>query len=534
MSATIPPKIESALAEIRRGDLRKAQALSEEVLAQNPNEPNALQVLGIVAWREARLAEARVFYERANAAAPNHAPILNSLGVICRDLGDLPSSRLTLERAVKAQPDFSEAWVNLGLTLAALGADAKAAFQEAISRNPGDGAILAKYAHYLESRHELSQARDFAWRAIAAYPSNFLALSTLVSVDTTMGAYESALVLCDRALAIPDLTPTNRAVLHGKRARVLEKLHRFEDSFTESDAANKIMRALWRDTMEKAVGPRSPSSLARLEAFARAAPRALWPSPGQTPDKQPVFLVGFPRSGTTMLDQILSTFKSVCVIEEKENIADAWMEILVAPDGLDRWARMGPADAERLREAYWRRAQPHMPSGARLVIDKLPLDTALLGLIHFLFPDSRIIFALRDPRDVILSCFQQTFGMNAAMYQFLDLQTAATYYDQVMRLGALWRDKLPLAVHEVRYEKVVADFDAEIRALLLFLDLPWSDDLRRFHETALKRVIRTPSAKQVIQPLYDSSVGKWRKFEKELAPVRALLDPWAERFGYQV
>ena len=167
------------------------------------------------------------------------------------------------------------------------------------------------------------------------------------------------------------------------------------------------------------------------------------------------------------------------------------------------------------------------------MIDKLPLDTALLGLIHFLFPGARIIFALRDPRDVVLSCFQQNFGMNAAMYQFLDLNSAAAYYDQVMRLGLLWREKLPLKVHVVRYESIVSDFEREVSALLTFLDLPWSDDLRNFHETARKRTIRTPSARQVIQPLYASSSGKWRNYETELAPVRAVLDPWARRFGYE-
>jgi tetratricopeptide (TPR) repeat protein len=523
---------EAMLAAIRAGELVTAKALAEKILVQRPSEPNALQALGFVLWREGRLAAAKGAFERANAAAPNNPAILNSLGVLRRESGDLPSSRAALEAAVRCQPDFVDAWHNLGSTLAALGEDARLAFDKAIALSPRHAAALGKYAHYLETRHEVGPARAMAERALAIDSENFLALSALTSLELRARSFETAVQLADRLLANPKTTPTNRAVIHGKRARALEKLSRYAESFADSAAANAIMSKLRGAAMDTAVGPRSPATLTRLEAFACKAPLSLWSGAPAPSRASPVFMVGFPRSGTTMLDQILSTFDRVCVMEEKENIADAWLEFLVAPDGLDRWSRMGAADIERLRVAYWRRAERHINKNSQLVIDKLPLDTALLGLIHFLFPDAKIIFALRDPRDVVLSCFQQTFGINASMVQFLDLETAAAYYDQVMRLGALWRDRLPLNVHEIRYEKVVTEFDAEIGALLHFLGLPWSDDLRRFHETARKRTIRTPSATQVIEPLYASAVGKWRHYEKELAPVRALLDPWAQRFGY--
>jgi tetratricopeptide (TPR) repeat protein len=526
-------KIDAALTALRQGDYLSARSISTEILALNPHEPNALQALGVIAWQEGRMPEARTYFERANASAPNHPPILNSLGVIYHEIGELLASRSMLERAVGMQPDFAEAWHNLGTTLASLGLDAREAFNKAIAVQPGNSAALAKLAHYLEARHELEAARRFADQALSLDPKNYLAIVTLINLALRAGSNQDALSLIDRALSTAEITPTNRAILLSKRASALDRLSRFSESFEASAAANAMMREARGKSVEKAVGPRSPATLQRLEEFARAAPASMWRRSAADSAKSPVFLVGFPRSGTTMLDQILSTVDSVTVLEEKENIVDAWMEILMQPGGLEHWKAMGPEDAERLVAAYWRRALTHIRGEPRLIVDKLPLDTALLGIIHFLFPTAKIIFAVRDPRDVVLSCFQQMFGLNSAMLQFLDLTAAASYYDQVMRLGVIWREKLPLDVLEVRYERIVVNFDAEVGALLEFLDLPWSGGLRNFHQTALKRTIRTPSATQVVQPLYDSALGKWRNYEREIAPVRGLLDPWARRFGYE-
>lgn len=156
----------------------------------------------------------------------------------------------------------------------------------------------------------------------------------------------------------------------------------------------------------------------------------------------------------------------------------------------------------------------------------------LLPLIHLLFPNAKIIFALRDPRDVVTSCFTQQFLLNAAMFQFLSLETTARYYDAVMRLAETARARLPLDLHVVRYEDLVADFDSEVASLLRFLDLPWDERVHGFHDTARSRLIRTPSAAQVRQPLYASSVARWRRYERQLEPVLPKLKPWLEAYGY--
>jgi tetratricopeptide (TPR) repeat protein len=533
---TNPPvaTVESAMAAVRAGDFPRALAFAEALLSRKPNDPNALQIVGLIRGREGKTAEALDAFLKADRAAPNQAPILNSIGALARERGDLQTSRAALERAVTLSPAMLEARMNFAVTLAAMGrrAEADSSFRKALEIGPKSAEAHGRYARFLEETHELDRARTVAERALGLDPKNAVAILTLIDLDGRVGAHDRALLRAEAASSMNIGGAVNRAMLLGGAARALEKLGRHSEAFAKFAEANATLMAHYAPAYANVVGPRSPTTLARLESFASATNYASWTQHEDLAGEDPVFFLGFPRSGTTLLDQVLSSAEGVTVLEEKENIADAWLELVLAPGGLDRWASLSREDVLRFREAYWTRARAHLPAKARLVIDKLPLDTALLGLIHRLFPNAKIIFALRDPRDCVLSAFQQTFGMNAAMFQFLDLETAARYYDQVMRLGALWREKLPLRLHAVRYESVVADFETEIRALLAFLDLPWTDSIRNFHETAKRRTIRTPSARQVVQPLYAASVAKWRRYEAELAPIRPLLDPWAKRFGY--
>ncbi len=167
----------------------------------------------------------------------------------------------------------------------------------------------------------------------------------------------------------------------------------------------------------------------------------------------------------------------------------------------------------------------------RIVVDKLPLHTANLPLIAKLFPKAAILFALRDPRDVVFSCFRRLFRINAAMYEFLTLEGAAHFYDQVMTIAEICRARAPLRLMEVRHEQVVADFDAQIGEVLAFIGADWDPGVRGFAERA-RAALRTPSDPQVARGLNAQGVGQWRRYQTELEPIRTILAPWVSRFGY--
>jgi hypothetical protein len=201
--------------------------------------------------------------------------------------------------------------------------------------------------------------------------------------------------------------------------------------------------------------------------------------------------------------------------------------------GLERLAHLAPPDAERLRAAYWREVAAHRVDVSGCVfLDKAPAGTLYLPLIAKLFPQARVLFALRDPRDVVLSCFRSSFQMNALTYAFTDLVTAAQCYAACMTMADAYRRILPLTLREVRYERLADDFEGELGAIAQFLGLEVTPGMLDVASTAARRGVRTPSAPQVRAGLNRQGIGRWRPYAEPLAPVMPVLAPWIERFGY--
>lgn len=529
------PSFEAAASAARRKDYALALDIATRLLVRNPKDANALQVIGFVYGKQGRHQEALAAFQRADAIAPNQAPILNSIGAMLRERGDLAGARAALEKALRLNPSLIEALYGLAGALTELGERdlARQSYENAVRLNPRNAEAIGKLARFLEEDHKIDDARAAAERALAIDPQNANAHITLAAIDAREGKHAAVFDRVTPLLRTGREGPINRATLCGALARALEKLKRYDESFSASAEANSVLHAHYAEQIAQRLSPLSPANIDRLIAHFEHADAGAW-TKHDFAEPSPVFLVGFPRSGTTLLDQILSSHSGVAVLEEKDTLYDAAVDVVLAEGGLERLASLSREEVDRFRSAYWGRVRSHLPAGAdgKRVIDKAPLNTALLCLVYRLFPDAKIIFALRDPRDAVLSCFQQTFGLNVAMYQFLKLDTAARYYDLVMRLGSVYREKLPLRVHEIRYENVVSDLKAELAPLLAFLGIKWNDQMERYYETARERVIRTPSAKQVIEKPYQSSIGKWRHYEKQMQPVLPTLEPWVRAFEY--
>jgi tetratricopeptide (TPR) repeat protein len=246
--------------------------------------------------------------------------------------------------------------------------------------------------------------------------------------------------------------------------------------------------------------------------------------------RSPVFLVGFPRSGTTLLDTFLMGHPGTEVLEEFHMLGAAETVLGNVAHLPDR----SPAQLEQARGAYFAELDRHLDPGfSGLVIDKLPLNMLGLPVIHSLFPDARIIFAQRHPCDCVLSGFMQSFALNDAMACFLTIEGAAGLYDAAMRMFSASRDALPLPAHTIAYETLIDDPERTLQPLIEFLGLDWRPELLDHRSTAKARgAIITPSYDQVVQPLSKSPSGRWRRYREQLAPVLPVLLPWAERLGY--
>jgi hypothetical protein len=246
-----------------------------------------------------------------------------------------------------------------------------------------------------------------------------------------------------------------------------------------------------------------------------------------------VFLVGFPRSGTTLLEQVLAAHPDVVAMEERTCLVDSAKEFFGSNTDLDRLAGLSGAELEPWRQAYWKRvAEAGITPSKRVFLDKMPLNAVFLPLIAKLFPSAKILFALRDPRDVVLSCFRRRFAMNAGMYEFTSLETTCAYYGAVMRLTQVYREKLAMEVFEARHESLLADFESEARRLCDFLGVEFNDEMRGFGARARGQNIDTPSSAQVARGLSVSGLAQWQRYRPQMETVLPWLAPFVSQFGY--
>ena len=312
--------------------------------------------------------------------------------------------------------------------------------------------------------------------------------------------------------ALDDLGEYPAAFKRFEQAGVLE---------SDSPGARRLDRdAAWRE----------------IDEYTALTERGVVPSPPHDDDLPvPTFLVGFPRSGTTMLGQILAAHPKIVTADERPMLRDTEREIgkrfggykpEILPD-------LKPADVARARAFYWQRAEviAQRPLGGLTFIDKLPLNIKAVPLINLLFPEARLLVALRDPRDVCLSCFMQEFALNVGMVNFLSWGRTAAYYAKVMGFWLHLRDKTTLAVAEVKYEGTVGNLEAQARRLLHFLDLEWDERVLAFHRQAA--VVGTPSSAAVAEPVHRGAVGRWKNYREPLRRVEGILSRFIEAFGYE-
>jgi hypothetical protein len=261
-----------------------------------------------------------------------------------------------------------------------------------------------------------------------------------------------------------------------------------------------------------------------------------WPAspPGSRPS--PVFLVGFPRSGTTLMDTMLDAHPAIEVLEEESMLAQVIQETeKLAGEYPGCLLKLSTTDIARLRDVYWREADARNSGEGRLLLDKNPFQSSHAGLIRLLFPDARFIFALRHPCDVVLSCFMQAFGNNAAYENFRDLASTASVYGMVMDLWAIHQRQLGPDVYTLRYESLVEDKRGEMKRLLGFLGLDWVEAMEDHTRQAKKRGrIYTPSYHQVIKPVYRDALGRWQRYRKHFGSALETLAPYVEGFGYSL
>lgn len=459
------------------------------------------------------------------------------VGMACllRQQGRLRDAILHCDAALRADPTCVEAWLERGFVLNAGGSFAAATecYQQVLVRDPNNADAHAGMAAMAARDGDGERARQHGRAALAIAPGNSIAAAALATVELEAGNATEACAIIRPLVTEPDIPSPERIHLLTTYGDALARTGAADQAYAAYSTAQQHFAKLHQPPAGTYEGHRG--LIERITAELNAAPHAAWastaaPVPGAA--QRHIFLLGYPRSGTTLVENVLASLPAVTALEERPTLVEGDRAFLAQAGGITNLAQLPPNELAPYASAYWEkvRAAGIDPTGQTFV-DMDPLKATRLPLIARLFPQARILIMRRDPRDVVLSCFRNSFALTSAALEFTSLERTARHYDAMMQLIELAQDRLPLAFHAVDYHALVRDFDGTTRSLCEFIDLPWDASLRRFDRTARERGVATASASQVRRGLYDGR-GQWEPFAKHFEPVLPILQPWIEKFGY--
>jgi tetratricopeptide (TPR) repeat protein len=477
-----------------------------------PRSADALNNLGSALIKLGLLAEAEQCFRQAIELKPDDAEAYCHLGIALRGRGENAESEVWLRRALKLNPKHVEARVNLGVTLVALGRlrEARARFQKILKAAPrhADAFYLLGHIARLEGRFDEAEARFK--RVLEINPKRPNAWAALVGTRKMTSA-DSAWLQGAEEIAAGAIEPLEEVDLRFSMGKFCDDINDFEQAFKNYKHANELLKTM-ADRYDRDARTRFVDDMIRIYT----AKTSSTVNPGASASLQPVFVVGMPRSGTSLAEQIIASHPEAKGAGELGFCGDAEH----AQDAVLQGEERDELRKKKLAESYLQALQARCGDAQRIV-DKAPGNSDYLGIIHSVFPNARIIYMRRDPIDTCLSCYFQHFSV--ALNFSMDLSDLAHYYREHRRLMAHWRTVLPTgSILEVPYAELVADQEPWTRKILDFLGLAWDKRCLDFHET--KREVVTASAWQVRQKIYTDSVARWRNYEKFIGPLLTLRD----------
>jgi tetratricopeptide (TPR) repeat protein len=491
---------------------RHEDALAEfgKVTSSEPGNIQAWYFTGLAAARSGRRGVARESWQRVLRIAPEHEGALQALADLEFNAG-FPRDALPLwETLHRQQPRSLDARLKTGECLSRLGWPRKAAelYREGLEIDPGSAELWLALGQAEEDDGNRDAAIESYVRAIGLRPHWAYPLACLVALqraDVSDDLLSQATALQGSALDDHDRSLLGYAVgrawdARGEHARALA-------SWEDANAARQRM-----------IGPPDPSAMrARVESLMRFFPPGFVDGsrPAGSDDPRPVFIVGMPRSGTTLTEQILAHHPQVHGCGELPDITMIARELPADPARIDRESLRWAVDR------YLETATRHAPDHARRLVDKEPLNFFQLGLVAMMFPRARIVWCRRDPRDVAVSIYSENFALDETLAT--DFIGIAHYINLQHALMRHWQAVLPLPILELRYEELAAAPEPQARRLLEFAGLDWDPACLEFHGSG--RAVQTPSRWQVRQPVHTRAIGRWRNYASAIEPLVAHLDP---------
>jgi tetratricopeptide (TPR) repeat protein len=534
--------VDNVQALLRAGDLAQATNAAQQALESGTAvHPLLLHLRALAFEKQGRIPEAVQDLKHGVDIAPNDPIAHFAFGQMLTKIGDVQNAGTAFDTTIRLRPDYAPAYRELGNLNCQVGEveAGRRCYEKAISLQPNDADSLAGLAEIEQRAGNAAKARSLVERALAVamnHPqARIVEAAILVESGKSTTRAEKAL---RQILDDPTTSAQDRTIVVSLLGDLRHSQKRYGEAFDAYARANAEKRAIFAPRFDRPGQENAFSYVTWLNEYLDVAPAESWRArrgAGRSADgpQEHVFVVGFPRSGTTLLENVLIGSPDVVALQEQNLLLESVRDLLSNDEGRARLSALSAEDAERYRGAYWQRAaQRGVQVAGKVFVDNNPLNVMKLSLVAKIFPDAKVLFAMRDPRDVVLSCFRSSFAMSPSMYEFLDLERAARFYDAVMRLGRSHREVLGLDWHDHRHEALVENFDSALEAVCSFVGIARVPAMSDFAELAKKRKSATRSAAQVKRGLSKDGVGTWRNYADRLAPVMSMLAPWVETFGY--
>ena len=521
----------AVLNELERID--EGEEYLRKALEINPNAPMALNNLGNILSKKNNNQEAKFCYLKAIEIKPDFYLAYSNLGSLLSKEGNLVEAEKFTEKAIKYNPKFELAYVNLGSIKIDLDklSEAEELFLKAIEINENYSYAYRNLFRLYEKTNKLNQLKN----KIESLKENKNITNEIFMFKARIYFREKDFISAKKSIDkvsnewLKDIDHSTFLIYWSYRAFIEEKVENYDEAFKcfEKSQLNLKYKDLNPRTFQNYIHTYRKNIDSKAFLVKNKNTKIL--------ENSPVFLIGFPRSGTTLLDTILRSHPEIDVVEEKPLINS--VEQIIKSKfkcSLDELHKLNTNDLDFLSNYYFKILKNNCDNkNAKILIDKFPFQTVCLPLINLLFPNSKIIFTHRNPYDTVLSCFQQSFEPNNAMSNFRSIESASKIYDLTMNMWIDYKRKLKMNFITSKYEDLIDDFDTHISGILDFLEVKWDENIKNYIHTANKREkINTPSSSQVVQPLYKSSINKWKNYEKYFNSSNQYLDKWISYFKY--
>jgi tetratricopeptide (TPR) repeat protein len=496
-----------------QGAYDEAIEFYQTLVEVSPRHADGLNNLGAALSKQGRYAEAHARFRQAVKINPNYPEAHGNLGRLLRLRGQVAEAEAWLRRAIELKPTYAEARTNLGLCLITSGRirEAEGQFRKVLKHSPRDAAALFGLGHVAEIEGRFDEAETMFKRALESDRTMTSAWAALVGIRKQTTA-DAAWLKGAEEVAGSGIAPLDEAEVRFAIGKYHDDIGEYERAFGNYKRGNELLKSI-ADKYDRAARAKEVENLIRaysLDSLSRPRSRA-------SESSKPILVVGMPRSGTSLVEQILASHPSVKGAGE----LTFWSSTQISPESLIADPRvLDDVTAKKLAADYLRILEAQV-GNAQHIVDKAPANSDNLGLIHSVFPKARIIYMQRDPIDTCLSIYFQRLAVSLNFT--MDLSDLAHYFSEHQRLIAHWRSVLPRGtILDVPYAELVADQEGWTRKILDFVGLEWDDRCLNFHAT--KRSVATSSAWQVRQKIYGDSVERWRNYKRFIGPVLSLRD----------